>query len=143
MLKNIDPLLCPDLLHALRAMGHGDEIAIVDANYPALASARRLVRQDGVDAVTMTDVVLSVMPLENSPATPAWRMEAHGDAQKRVPVFDAFDTSLAQNSATPALGSLERFAFYERVGRAFIVVVTGDRRHYANIILTKGALPES
>ena len=31
----IDPLLGPDLLYILRAMGHGDELAIVDANYPA------------------------------------------------------------------------------------------------------------
>ena len=35
MLKNIPPILGPDLLGILRAMGHGDEIAIVDANYPA------------------------------------------------------------------------------------------------------------
>ena len=43
MLKNMDPLLTADLLHALRAMGHGDEIAIVDANFPARKNARRFI----------------------------------------------------------------------------------------------------
>ena len=47
MLKNIDPVLGPELLEVLRAMGHGDEIAIVDANYPAGTSARRLIRMEG------------------------------------------------------------------------------------------------
>ena len=44
MLKNIDPLLSPELLSALRAMGHGDEIAIVDANYPAICCASTSLR---------------------------------------------------------------------------------------------------
>ncbi|MBL4828727.1 MAG: hypothetical protein JKY55_02355 [Aliivibrio sp.] len=35
MLKNIDPPLNADLLYALQSMGHGDTIAIVDANFPA------------------------------------------------------------------------------------------------------------
>ena len=34
MLKNIDPALA-DLLWALEAMGHGDDIALVDANHPS------------------------------------------------------------------------------------------------------------
>jgi L-fucose mutarotase/ribose pyranase (RbsD/FucU family) len=37
MLWGIDPLLDADLLYALRRMGHGDEIAIVDANFPSIA----------------------------------------------------------------------------------------------------------
>ena len=45
MLKNLDPLLSPDLLFVLAAMGHGDELAIVDANFPALSNARRLIRR--------------------------------------------------------------------------------------------------
>ena len=47
MLIGIPPILGPELLATLRAMGHGDEIAIVDGNYPALEHARRLVRADG------------------------------------------------------------------------------------------------
>ena len=50
MLKGIDPLLGPDLLRVLAAMGHGDELVIVDANFPAEANARRLVRLDDIRA---------------------------------------------------------------------------------------------
>ena len=50
VLKGIDPLLGPELLATLRAMGHADEIAVVDANFPAAANARRLVRAGGAEA---------------------------------------------------------------------------------------------
>src|SRR5271169_2948722 len=64
MLKGIDPLLGPDLLHTLAAMGHGDEIAIVDANFPAASTARRLVRIDGAGAPAVLSAVLSLLPLD-------------------------------------------------------------------------------
>ena len=57
MLKGIDPVLGPDLLAILRAMGHGDEIVIADANFPAAANARRLVRADGIDAVRLVKAI--------------------------------------------------------------------------------------
>ena len=51
MLKSIDPLLNAELLHVLRAMGHGDDLALVDCNFPAtsVAGDRPLIRLDGVD----------------------------------------------------------------------------------------------
>ncbi|HUO11331.1 MAG TPA: RbsD/FucU domain-containing protein [Caulobacteraceae bacterium] len=39
MLKGIDPPPGPELLATLRAMGHADEIAVVDAKVPAAAYA--------------------------------------------------------------------------------------------------------
>ena len=62
MLKGIDPILGPELLATLRAMGHADEIAIVDANCPAAANARRLIRAEGVTATRMVQAILSVLP---------------------------------------------------------------------------------
>ena len=50
MLRGLDPLLTPDLLHALASMGHGDTIAVVDTNFPAAATARRLILLPGTDA---------------------------------------------------------------------------------------------
>ena len=41
MLKGIDPVLGPELLAILRGMGHGDEIAVVDGNYPAETDAKK------------------------------------------------------------------------------------------------------
>ena len=39
MLQGISPLLSPDLLHLLASMGHGDEVVLVDANFPAASTA--------------------------------------------------------------------------------------------------------
>jgi len=58
VLKNINPLLSPELLMVLRSMGHGDEIAVVDANFPAASMARRLVRLDGLAATAVTEAIL-------------------------------------------------------------------------------------
>lgn len=141
MLKTIDPVLSPDLLKILRAMGHGDEIAIVDANFPAEAMAQRLVRLDGLDAVRVLDAVLSVMPLDPPQFVPeaAWRMEVVGDPTAEQPIFGEFRSVIAHREG-PAfrLGSIERFGFYERVKGCFAVVVTGERRLYGNIVLKKG-----
>lgn len=65
MLKNIPALLGPELLSTLRAMGHGDEIAIVDANFPAEFLGPLVIRADGVSATDMLDAILSVMPLDD------------------------------------------------------------------------------
>src|SRR5262249_47233821 len=64
MLKGIDPILGPELLHTLRAMGHGDDIVIADSNFPATTNAKRLIRLDGVDAVHVADAILSLIPLD-------------------------------------------------------------------------------
>ena len=143
MLKNIDPLLSPELLHILRAMGHGDEIAIVDANYPAEAHARRLVRLGGVSATRALDAILSVMPLDLPEFVPeaAFRMQVVGDPAAEVPVYDEFRALILKHEG-PAyrLGALERFAFYERARQAFAIVATGEARLYGNVILKKGVI---
>jgi L-fucose mutarotase len=141
MLKGLDPLLSPDLLMILRAMGHGDEIAIVDANFPADSTARRLVRLDGVSATLALDAVLSVMPLDTFVPEPAWRMEVVGDPAAEQPIFAEFRAILAQREGHETrLGALERFAFYERAKATYAIVTTGEARLYGNIILKKGII---
>ena len=143
MLKNLNPLLSPDLLQVLRAMGHGDEIAIVDGNYPADAHAQRLIRLDGVSATAALDAILSVMPLDlpEFVPEPAFRMQVVGNPQAEVPIFQEFrDLIRKHEGAGYALGSIERFAFYERVKQAYAVVSTGEARLYGNIILVKGII---
>ncbi len=78
MLKNIDPLVSRDLLMVLRSMGHGDEIIVVEANFPAAYLAQRLVRLDGLTVTAVTDAILSVMPLDDFVHEAAWRMEVVG-----------------------------------------------------------------
>lgn len=141
MLKNLDPLLSPALLAILREMGHGDEIAIVDANFPAAANARRIVRLDGVSATTALQAILSVMPLDDFGPECAWRMEVVGDPDADLPVYREFRALLSRESAGEAtLSALERHAFYARARDAFAIVATSETRLYGNILLRKGVV---
>jgi L-fucose mutarotase len=141
MLKGIDPLLNADLLHALRAMGHGDEIAVVDANFPATTMARRLIRLDGVDAVRTVEAILSVLPLDDFVEHPASRMQVVGDAAAVPPVCREFQKQVERwaGKRTP-LATIERHAFYQRVRACYAVVATGENRLYGNLIITKGVI---
>lgn len=139
MLKNIDPLLSPELLATLRAMGHGDELAIVDANYPAASSGRPLIRADGVQATAVAGAVLSVMPLDSFVPCAAFHMQVVDNADGNMPIFDEFRALLRKHEPQMTkLEGIERFAFYERVKKCFAVVATGERRLYGNLILKKG-----
>lgn len=140
MLKGIDPLLGPDLLMILRAMGHGDEIVIVDGNYPADAHAMRLVRLDGHDAVSVADAVLSVMPLDDFVAEAAFRPGITGAPDRREPIFDAFEAVVTRHEPGKAVFPLHGAAFYDRVRSAYALIATTERRLYGNLILRKGVI---
>lgn len=141
MLKGLDPILTPDLLSALRAMGHGDEIAIVDANYPAASAGPPVIRLGGVPADAVANAVLSVMPLDDFVPEAAWCMAVVGDPEADPPIFEGFREALARHeSAEFMLNKVERFAFYARVAKCFAVVSTGERRLYGNVILKKGVV---
>lgn len=139
MLKGIDSLLSPELLHALAAMGHGDEIALVDCHFPAVSTARRLVRVDGAGLPAVARAVLSVMPVDdfvNEPVA-AMRMvdtpDVVPDVQREV-----FDIAREIEGREIGVERVERFAFYDRARQAFAIVVTGERRPYGCVIFSKG-----
>ena len=141
MLKNLDPILNADLLHALRSMGHGDEIAIVDANFPAHSQGPHVVALDGVDAVHALDAILSLMPLDDFAPETCWRMEVVGAPDEEQPIFAEFRNVIAKReNASFALASLERYAFYARAAKCFAIVATAERRLYGNIILKMGVV---
>jgi len=140
MLYGIDPMIGPDLLHALRAMGHGDEIAIVDANYPATSKAKRLIRMDGHDAVKIADAVLSLMPLDTFVDHAAATMQVVGDPSAVPDIVGAFDAVIQKRQPGHSIEAVERFAFYARAEQAFATIATGERRLYGNIILKKGVI---
>jgi L-fucose mutarotase len=141
MLKGIDPLLGPDLLHILRAMGHGDELTIVDANYPATASAQRLVRLDGVDVSRTLQAVLSLLPLDDFVEAPLAFMAVVGDPQA-VPDVERELQKIAEEAEQKPLKAewIDRFAFYERAKQGYAIVATSERRLYGNVIVKKGVL---
>jgi L-fucose mutarotase len=139
VLKGIDPLLSPDLLHILASMGHGDEIVLVDALYPAVTNAQRLVRLPGSALPGAARAVLSILPLDTFIDQPMATM-AMVDTPEVVPEVQQEVLSLAIAAEGREIGmeQVERFAFYERSRRAFAIVQTGELRPYGNVIFTKG-----
>ncbi|SON55120.1 L-fucose mutarotase [Hartmannibacter diazotrophicus] len=140
MLKGLDPLLGPDLLRVLRAMGHGDEIAIVDGNYPAETDGHRLIRMDGHDAVSVANAILSVMPLDEMVPDAAFRPGIAGAPGRREPIFAEFEALVARHEPGKRIAQLDGPAFYERVRAAFAIVATSERRLYGNLVLRKGVI---
>ncbi|MDO5657714.1 MAG: RbsD/FucU domain-containing protein [Paracoccus sp. (in: a-proteobacteria)] len=140
MLKGIDPLLGPDLLAALASMGHGDEVVIVDANFPAVSVAAftvlgRALRMD-CDAPRAVAAVLSVLPVDEYEAEPVLTMQVVG-APDEVPPVVAEVLPLFTDHGT---ASLERFAFYARAKAGFAVIRTAETRPYGNFIIRKGVI---
>ena len=141
MLKGIDPLLGPELLAVLRAMGHGDEIVIADANFPADANAQRLIRLDGVPGPRVVQAIVSVLALDDFVPEAAFRMEDSSAPDAVPPVCQEYAAVLAAAGYTRAIAPIERHAFYERAREAYGIVATGEPRFWGNLILKKGAIP--
>ena len=138
MLKGLSPILSPDLLWALRAMGHGDEITIVDANYPGTSAGPELIRIDAATAPQVLDAILSLLPLDQYDDVAAISMQVVGDPDKREPIVDEFEQIVQRHEPSHKVHSLERFAFYERANAGYAIVQTGETRQYGNLILKKG-----
>jgi L-fucose mutarotase len=140
MLKGLNPLLGPELLKTLRAMGHGDEIAIVDGNYPADADAKRLVRMDGHNATNILDAVLSVMPLDEMVPDCVFRPAAYNDPKRNQPVFDDFERIVKAHEPERHVTVLVGADFYNRVKGCYAIVASSETRLYGNIVLKKGVI---
>jgi L-fucose mutarotase len=143
VLKNLDPLLTPELLHALRSMGHGDDLVIVDANFPAVSVGQRVVRLDGVDATSALRAVLTVFPVDDFVKDAAATMAMVGSPDAIPDICAEFSVLInAAEGRDVPVNRIERFAFYQRARSAYVVVQTGERRLYGNVILTKGVVRE-
>jgi L-fucose mutarotase len=145
MLKGLDPLLNADVLHALRAMGHGDRVAIADTNFPSDAIARRtalgrLLRIDA-SAARVARAVLSVMPLDRAVEHAAFRMEVMGAPDEVPDVQGEVQEALTAAEPGVTLKGIERFAFYEEAKGCYAVITTAERRFYGCFILAKGVVP--
>lgn len=146
MLKGISPLLSADLLWVLAAMGHGDDLAVVDANHPAETIARatvsgRLIRLPGVAIDRAVEAILSVLPVDDFEPEPLRRMLVVGNPLD-IPavqgdVQNVIDGALGR--AAPMVG-VERFAFYDSARKSFAVVQCGDPRPYGCFLIRKGVI---
>ena len=147
MLKGLDPLLNPGVLAALRAMGHGDEVVVADANFPADTIGRQTVlghplRMDGADLPRAVRAVLSVLPLDTFVEHAVWRMEVVDQPAAELAVHREVQRELerAEGRVVP-VATLERMAFYARARHAYCVIATGEPRFYGCFIFTKGVIP--
>jgi L-fucose mutarotase len=147
LLKGLDPILNADVLHALKSMGHGDDLILADMNFPADSIARhslygRLLKLENVTAGRAAQAILSLMPLDSFAPQSALRMEIVDMPEEVPPVQREVQAAINAAEGRPwPMGSIERFAFYEAARRSYCVIQTGERRFYGCFILKKGVLP--
>ena len=139
MLIGIPPILGPELLFTLRSMGHGDEIALVDGNYPAQDHARRLIRADGHGVLALLQAILQVMPLDRAVPQAAFRASLNNDPAQAGPFHHQVDAAILRLTgfAPKPLGGAE---LYPRIRAAHTIIATSEMALFANVILRKGVI---
>ena len=136
MLRNIPACISPDLMHALMSMGHGDEIVLADADFPAATNSRKLIRADGVDVATLLEAILPFFPLDAFVEKPAITMDCSewGDEPES---YNRFRKIIKRHDESfKEFELVKRFDLYKRAADAFAVVVTSEAD--GNVILKKG-----
>lgn len=139
MLKGIPKIVSPLLLKTLCEMGHGDEIVIADANFPAETFGKRVIRADGLGGVEILNAVLSLIPLDTYADDNFLLMQTtKGDP---IPTIweEYFKVANAKDDNLKAK-NIDRYEFYERAKNAYAVIATGEEAIYANIIIKKGVI---
>jgi L-fucose mutarotase len=143
MLKNIASCISPDLLKVLAEMGHGDEIILADAHFPAHSMNARVLRADGVLVTTLLEGILPLFELDLC-ADPLVMMAAvEGDKFDPQLEIRYMETIRRFFPAARPPVQIDRFAFYERTQKSFAVVITGETGKYGNILLKKGVISGS
>ena len=141
MLKNVSPLISPELLKILAEMGHGDEIVIADGNFPSHSVNGRVVRADGHGGVEMLDAILNLFPLDTYAEKNVMLMQVVPGDTVETPIWDEYQATMEKyEKDNIRTDYIERFAFYDRAKTAYAVVATGEKALYANIILKKGVI---
>ena len=145
MLLGLNPLLNADVLYALRAMGHGDDLIIADTNFPSDSVARETVLGEvlriDASAAEVVRAVLSLYPIDTFVADAAARMEVVGAPDEVLPVMQEVQAEVSAVNGPTLMISIERYAFYARAKQAYAVIQTGERRFYGCFAFRKGVVP--
>ena len=142
MLIGIKPCISAELLSVLYRMGHGDEIVLADAFFTGDSLNSRVVRADGIRIPDLLDGILRLINLDSYVDDPVVMMAPSKGDSRDLEVEKRYREVLDRYwPETPPIQRIERFAFYERAKRAFVVVMTGETVKYGNIILKKGVPP--
>lgn len=146
MLKGIPKILSPELLKVLCEMGHGDRIVIADGNFPTESVGKNaiVIRCDGHGVPELLEAVLKLFPLDSYVEHPVSLMEVMKGDPVETPIWDEYKNIVraADARGEAAIGTIERFAFYEEARKAYCIVATGETALYANIMLQKGVVTE-
>lgn len=144
MLKGISPLISPELLKALAEMGHGDELVIADGNFPCHSVGKNsiVIRADGHAVPEILDAVLNLIPLDTYTEMPVALMQVvKGDTCGTPEIWGTYEEILQKyEPSNHNIEFVERFAFYERAKGAYLIIATGEKAIYANILLKKGVV---
>lgn len=144
MLKGISPVISPELLKALAEMGHGDELVIADGNFPCHSVGKNsvVIRADGHGVPEILDAVLKLIPLDTYTEKPVALMEVvKGDSCGTPEIWQTYEKLLEKHEPDHhETEYIERFAFYERAKDAYLIIATGEKAIYANILLKKGVV---
>ena len=144
MLKNIPPILSPELLKVLCEMGHSDRIVIADGNFPAETMGKNaiVVRCDGHGVPELLDAILQVFPLDTYVEKPVSLMEVMKGDNAKTPIWDTYKEIIAKydERGDATIGCIDRFKFYDEAKTAYAIVATSEKAIYANIMLQKGVI---
>ena len=141
MLKNISPLISPELLKTLAEMGHGDEIIFSDAHFPAHSLGPKVIRADGLRVNQLLAAIIPLFELDSYAPPLVMMAPVEGDSLD-TDVEARYRRALFEEGEGAEIMRIERFAFYERAKRAYAIVVTGETAKYGNILLKKGVVRE-
>ena len=143
MLKEISPLISPDLLRILAQMGHGDRLTLADAHFPGHSLGPQVVRADGLMIAPLLDGILHLVQMDDRGAPLLMMAVDAGTAVDPQIEADYMRVARTFQPELPAPARLAREAFYQAARASFAIVMTGDTRPYGNLLITKGVTPVS
>lgn len=143
MLKGIPKILSPELLKILMEMGHTDELVISDGNFPAGTYSQRLVRLDGHNVTEVLEAILKLLPLDPYVEKPVVLMEVVKGDPVVPTIWDKYRQIVKSNyDKFTDFEYMDKWKFYERSKKAYVVVVTGESALYGNILIRKGVVTD-
>lgn len=138
MLKNIPPIISPELMKTLMEMGHGDEIVLADGNYPSASAGPPVIRADGHGIPELLTSILRFFPLDTYVDNNVVFME-HGKGEN-PPIWIKYEEIMQKSKEKYSIEKLERFKFYNRASHSYCIIASSEQALYANIILKKGVI---
>ena len=146
MLIGIPQILSPELLKVLCEMGHSDRLVISDGNFPAESMGKNaiVIRCDGHGVPELLDAILKLFPLDTYVEHPVNLMEVMPGDNVEPPIWETYNEIVTKHDerGEKAVGTIERFAFYEEAKKAYAIIATSEKALYANIMLQKGVVVE-